>query len=220
MRRDFLQLRLGGQEDQAWADSWIERIAKLYELNKQRLTFAKSQNGPESLPAPFVELDLERMSSSGYAQADLALHQALGEMAQQSAQELAQNHPSRLRRKVLGSLQTDWPGLTLFADHPQIPMDNNGAERAIRPGTLGRKNYYGSASRWSAQLLAMMLTLLQTLVLHNVNPRTYLTAYLQACVVNGSKAPEQLERWLPWNFIHHDAGGVQEPPVSSQARAP
>jgi hypothetical protein len=45
-------------------------------------------------------------------------------------------------------------------------------------------------------------------------------AYLQACAVNGSKAPEQLERWLPWNFIHHDAGGVQEPPVSSQARAP
>jgi transposase len=99
-------------------------------------------------------------------------------------------------------------------------MDNNGAERAIRPGTLGRKNYYGSASRWSAQLLAMMLTLLQTLVLHSVNPRTYLTAYLQACAVNGSKAPEQLERWLPWNFIHHDAAGVQEPPVSSQARAP
>jgi len=172
------------------------------------------------LPAPFVELDLERMSSSGYAQADLALHQALGEMAQLSAQELAQNHPSRLRRKVLGSLQTHWPGLTLFADHPQIPMDNNGAERAIRPGTLGRKNYYGSASRWSAQLLAMMLTLLQTLVLHNVNPRTYLTAYLQACAVNGSKAPEQLEPWLPWNFIHHDAAGVEQPPLSSQARAP
>jgi hypothetical protein len=58
------------------------------------------------------------------------------------------------------------------------------------------------------------------LVLHKVNPRTYLTSYLQACAVNGSKAPEQLERWLPWNFIHHDAGGVQEPPVSSQARAP
>jgi len=57
-------------------------------------------------------------------------------------------------------------------------------------------------------------------VLHNVNPRTYLTAYLQACAVNGSKAPEQLERWLPWNFIHHDAAGVQEPPLSSQARAP
>jgi transposase len=148
-----------------------------------------------------------------------------GEMAQQSAQELAQNHPSRLRRKVLASLQTHWPGLTLFADHPQIPMDNNGAERAIRPGALGRKNYYGSASRWSAHLLAMMLTLLQSLVLHNVNPRTYLTAYLQACACNGSKAPEQLKGWLPWNFIPHDATGLQGPPrgapvVNSRARAP
>jgi transposase len=70
----------------------------------------------------------------------------------------------RLRRKVLTSLQAHWSGLTLFADHPQIPMDNNGAERAIRPGTIGRKNYYGSAaSTWSAHLLAMRLTLLQTL---------------------------------------------------------
>jgi transposase len=220
VRRDFLQLRLGGQEDQAWADSWIERIANLYELNHQRLTLAKSQNRPESLPAPFVELDPERMRSSGYARADETLHHALGEIAQQCAQELAQKHLSRLRRKVLASLQTHWPGLTLFADHPQIPMDNNGAERAIRPGTLGRKNYYGSASRWSAQLLAIMLTLLQTLVLHKINPRTYLTAYLQACALNGSKAPQQLERWLPWNFIHHDAAGVQDRPVSSQARAP
>src|SRR5438309_5489405 len=138
------------------------------------------------------------MSSSGYAQADAAVRQALADMEQQCAQELAQNHIGRLRRKVLTSLQTHWPGLTLFADHPQIPMDNNGAERAIRPGTLGRKNYYGSASRWSAQLLAIMLTLLQTLVLHKINPRTYLTAYLQACALNGSKAPQQLESWLPW----------------------
>jgi hypothetical protein len=124
--------------------SWTGQDTAVKE-SKDRVTSAIC-----SLPAPFVELDLERMSSSGYAQADLALHQALGEMAQQSVQELAQNHPSRLRRKVLGSLQTHWPGLTLFADHPQTPMDNNGAERAIRPGTLGRKNYYGSASRFGS----------------------------------------------------------------------
>jgi transposase len=222
VRRDFLEVRLGGQEDQAWADSWIERIAKLYKLNKQRLTLAKNQNCPDPLPAPFVELDPERMSSSDYAQADQTLHRALAEMEQQSARELAQPNLSRPRRKVLDSLQNHWPGLTLFADHPQIPMDNNGAERAVRPGALGRKNYYGCASRWSAQLLAMMFSLLQTLVLHNVNPRTYLSAYLQACAFNGSKAPEQLESWLPWNFTHPDVAGIQDqdPPVSCQARAP
>jgi transposase len=222
VRRDFLQVRLGGQEDQTWADSWIERIAKLYKLNKERLTLAKSQNSPDPLPAPFVELDPQRMSSSDYAQADQALHRDLAEMKQQSARELAQPNLSRPRRKVLDSLQNHWPGLTLFADHPQIPMDNNGAERAVRPGALGRKNYYGCASRWSAQLLAMMFSLLQTLVLHNLNPRTYLSAYLQACALNGSKAPEQLESWLPWNFTHPDVAGIQnkDPALSCQARAP
>jgi transposase len=225
VRRDFLHLRLGGPEQEAWADGWIERIGKLYELNHQRLTLAKSPNGPESLPAPFLELDPGRMSSSGYARADAAVHQALASMEQQCAQELAQDHLGRLRRKVLASLQAHWPGLTLFADHPQIPMDNNGAERAIRPGTIGRKNYYGSASKWSAHLLAMMLTLLQTLVLHRINPRTYLKAYLDACALKGSKAPEPLECWLPWNFIDPEAADVEDAPPrapvrESRARAP
>ena len=104
-------------------------------------------------------------------------------------------------------------------------MDNNGAERAIRPGTIGRKNYYGSASKWSAQLLALMLTLLQTLGLHQINPRSYLRAYLDACALNGAKAPESLEPWLPWNFIDPEAAGGEaappRPPVrQSRARAP
>jgi transposase len=105
-------------------------------------------------------------------------------------------------------------------------MDNNGAERAIRPGTIGRKNYYGSASKWSAQLLARMLTLLQTLVLHTINPRAYLKAYLDACALNGSTAPQHLEPWLPWNFMRQEAAGVEGPlpgvPVvmRSRARAP
>jgi transposase len=225
VRRDFVHLRLGGPEQEAWADGWIERIGQLYKLNAQRLTLAKSQDGPEALPAPFVELDPGCMSSSAYLQADAAVHQALAQMEQQCAQELAQSNLGRLRRKVLASLQAHWPGLTLFAAHPQIPMDNNGAERAIRPGTIGRKNYYGSASTWSAHLLALMLTLLQTLVLHRINPRTYLRAYLEACALNGATAPQHLEPWLPWNFLSHEAvGGGDAPPRApvraSQARAP
>src|SRR5690348_7340369 len=39
VRRDFVHLRLGGPEQEAWADGWIERIGKLYELNHQRLSF-------------------------------------------------------------------------------------------------------------------------------------------------------------------------------------
>src|SRR3954468_5040649 len=61
------------------------------------------------------------MSSAEYAQADAAVHQALTDMEQQCAQELAQDHLGRLRRKVLTSLQAHWPGLTLFASSPPNP---------------------------------------------------------------------------------------------------
>jgi hypothetical protein len=108
---------------------------------------------------------------------------------------------------------------------PKSRWTTTALQRAIRPGTIGRKTYYGSASKGSAQLLARMLTLLQTLVLHRINPRTYLTAYLDACVLHGSKAPQQLEPWLPWNFIGQEATGVEDvpprPPVrQARARAP
>ena len=100
-----------------------------------------------------------------------------------------------------------------------------GLQRAIRPGTIGRKNYYGSASTWSAHLLALMLTLLQTLALHRINPRGYLRAYLEACALHGAKAPEPLDGWLPRNFGRHDLAGADGPPpgapaVRSRARAP
>src|SRR2546421_10149065 len=62
-------------------------------------------------------------------QADAAVCQALASMEQQCGQELVQSNLGRLRRKVLTSLQVHWPGLTLFASSPQIPMDNNGAPK-------------------------------------------------------------------------------------------
>ena len=71
----------------------------------------------------------------------------------------------------------------------------------------------------------MMLTLLQTLGLHRINPRSYLRAYLEACALNGSKAPVPLEPWLPWNFSGPEAAGVEDTPprvpaTESRARAP
>ena len=79
-------------------------------------------------------------------------------------------------------------------------MDNNGSEQAIRCGAVARNNFYGSGSVWSGELLAMMLTILQTGLVHKVNLRGYLIDYLQACAQNGGQAPEDLKDWLPWNY--------------------
>jgi len=85
-------------------------------------------------------------------------------------------------------------------DHPQVPLDNNAAENALRGPVNGRKNYYGSASLWSAQLAAMLFAILQTLELSGINTRHWLTAYLNACADNGRKAPQEMAPFLPWSM--------------------
>ena len=107
-------------------------------------------------------------------------------------------HPAR--RQVLASLREHWPGLTLFVEYPEIPMDNNAVERTLREPLVGRKNYAGSRALWSGQLLVQLLSLLATLKLWGLNPRLWLTAYLQACAQAGGSVPAEPSRWLPWNL--------------------
>ena len=79
-------------------------------------------------------------------------------------------------------------------------MDNNAAERALRNPVVGRKNYYGSGSVWSAHLAAMMFSVLQTVVRWGLNPHQWLRAFLQACADNGGKSPADLSAFLPWQM--------------------
>jgi transposase len=103
-------------------------------------------------------------------------------------------------RKVLRTMQAYWPGLVLFLDHPWLDLDNNAAERALRPAVVGRKNFYGSGSQWSGQLAATMMSLLNTVKLWGLNPRLWLSSYLQACAQAGGRAPDDWARFMPWQM--------------------
>ena len=45
-----------------------------------------------------------------------------------------------------------------------------------------------------------MFSLFQTLCLWGLNPRLWLTAYLEACAQAGGLAVEDVDRFLPWNL--------------------
>jgi len=77
--------------------------------------------------------------------------------------ELAEGQLAGEPQKLLQSLRRHWAGLTVFVEHPQVPMDNNAAERANRPLAVARKNFYGSGSQWSGELACACFTLLATL---------------------------------------------------------
>ena len=46
----------------------------------------------------------------------------------------------------------------------------------------------------------MLFSLFQTLLLWKINPRAWLTAYLQCCAERGGSAPEDAAHFLPWNM--------------------
>ena len=102
--------------------------------------------------------------------------------------------------KALTSLQEHWSGLTQFVDDSRIPMDNNLSERRLRGPALGRKNYYGSGALWSGRLAAALFSILATLNLWQINPRLWLTWYLQSCAEAGGQLPNDIEPFLPWNL--------------------
>jgi len=79
-------------------------------------------------------------------------------------------------------------------------MDNSEAERRMRIAALGRKNYYGSGSVASGHFTACLFSIFQTLKLWNVNPRKWLTRYLQACADNRGQVPDDLTCFLPWKM--------------------
>ena len=82
--------------------------------------------------------------------------------------------------KAIGYMLNMWPGLVLFLDDPNIPLDNNGTERAARGPVLGRKNHYGSRSLRGTEVAATLYSLVESAKLNDVEPRLYLRVAVRA----------------------------------------
>jgi transposase len=86
-----------------------------------------------------------------------------------------------------------WPGLTAFLEDAAIPLDNNGAERALRGPVVGRKNHYGSKSLRGTQVAALLYTLFETAKLSGVDPKAYVLRAALAAIRNPGTVT------LPWD---------------------
>ncbi len=187
VRRDFLEAARSWPALEVWMLSWVEAIGELYRRNDQRLALWEQSRS------------LARQSPAFTARHQ-ALLRKLSEMAERREQALQDNTLHSAQRKVLESLKNHWPGLTVFVEHPEVPMDNNTAERSVRNPVTGRKNYYGSGRLWSAELAAMMFTVLQSVVLWGLNPRHWLHSFLSVCAAQGGNPPADLSPFLPWSM--------------------
>lgn len=67
-----------------------------------------------------------------------------------------------------------WTALTRYRDDGRLAMDNNAAERAIRPLVLGRKNWLFAGSNAGGTRAAAIASLLETAKLNGLDPEAYL----------------------------------------------
>lgn len=199
VRRDFLNLARNNTDLKDWGLDFIEEIGGLFHLNKARIAAwdkdlpIDSQNELFQKQHSALGLDLDALK--GRCDALLNEDKIAQEKNGKSIGTLCAE-----QRKVLKSLQNHWSGLMVFYEHPEVKMDNNPAEQAIRNPVLGRKAYYGSGSLDSAELAAMLFSIFQTMLLWGLNPRTWLRDYLEVCRQNAGVAPEDISAFLPWKM--------------------
>ena len=85
----------------------------------------------------------------------------------------------------------------VYVSHGQVEIDNNTAERSLRPIALGRKNYLFAGSVAGGERAAVIYTLLGTAKLNGLNPTEYLSCVLRRI---GNYPINRLAELLPWNI--------------------
>ena len=74
-----------------------------------------------------------------------------------------------------------WNGLSAYAQHGQIGIDNNLVENAIRPLAIGRKNFLFAGSHDAAEMTAAMYSFMATCKKNGVNEHEWIADAMLRC---------------------------------------
>jgi hypothetical protein len=89
-----------------------------------------------------------------------------------------------------------WNALTAYVDDGRLEISNNAAENAIRPITLGRKNWLFAGSDAGGDRAAIFYTLIRSAKLNGLEPEAWLRDVLTRI---GDHPINRLDELLPWN---------------------
>ena len=111
----------------------------------------------------------------------------------QSAQQVP---PKSAVGKAVAYSLGQWDKLIRYIEDGHLQIDNNRAERAIKPFVIGRKNWLFANTANGAQASAILYSLIETAKANGLTPFDYLRKLLEILPTN----PQDTDHLLPWNI--------------------
>lgn len=183
LRRDFFDVHTATKSE--IAHEALDRIGDLYDIERQingqprdaRLAIRQTETRPK------VE------AFKAWSEAQLARIPGKSDLA-----------------KAFRYALNRWGAFTLFLDDGRVAIDNNAAERAIKPIVIGRKNFLFAGSDAGGETLASAMTIIETAKFNGLDPQAYLADIFGR--IHDHKI-NRIDELLPWNWK----------PVGNQAAA-
>lgn len=175
LRRDFHDVWTGTKSE--IAREALDRIGALYDIEREitGCSAEERRRVRQTRTRPLAE-DFKAWSEA-----------QLGRVSGKSA--LAKAFRYALRR---------WPSFTLFLEDGRVAIDNNPAERAIKPVVIGRKNWLFAGADAGGETLAEAMTIIESAKLSGHDPEAYLADILARI---GDHKINRLDELLPWNWV-------------------
>ena len=175
LRRDFHDVWAGTKSE--IAKEALDRIGKLY--------------------------DIEREIAGQPAAVRLAVRQEKSKPKVEAFRQWAERQLPKLPGK--GDLAkafryglSRWPSFCLFLEDGRVAIDNNPAERGMRPIGVGRRNWLFAGSDTGGETLARALTIIETAKMNGLNPQAYLADVFDRI---HDHMNTRLDELLPWNWL-------------------
>lgn len=183
-----------------------------------RRKFVEAENGDPELRRRILRkirylFMLERVAWARSAEERLRIRQEIEKPIMEELSEMVENRilqggllPKSNFSKALNYYQGLASFLPNYLNNPDARLDNNVAERAIRPLTIGRKNWLFVGSEDGGRATATILSLVQTCRNLDINPQDYLEDVLRRIMSHPAKQIHELlpDQWLAARRQQHD----------------
>lgn len=95
--------------------------------------------------------------------------------------------------------RNQWPKLVVFLEDGRLELDNNRAERSIKPFVIGRKNWLFANTPRGARVSAVIYSIVETAKENGLTPCAYLKYLLERLPSTDTADVVAIDNLLPWS---------------------